>query len=337
MISGLMNQSIIGTRAVGVVAPNIGASDWEELVGDMTNFTKIGGDKHYFTTIPHFNSASQVGKSYIPTRTNQSFALGQLEADVYTLTASWSVDPVTQARIDQVLANTGAGGSTVGYMQALARQGIAQRLRLMGLYGLESGEGIISGSKQIDLGNDPDGNSTITKMNPDWLAKQIADFISDIESNMLNTASEIVILTSNEIYNALYYKRSATKDTVFEGSVVSIADYLTRVVEGTGRKLIIGKDPILSKADTTKVKDFIVICAPGITEESAKLRPELNVNSFGLEVKNIPYNTCMDVGQRVEKVYPETYAGINGDIMCSVTSGVVLREGVSLVVKAQYK
>lgn len=337
MISGLMNQSIIGTRAVGVVAPNIGASDWEELVGDMTNFTKIGGDKHYFTTIPHFNSASQVGKSYIPTRTNQSFALGQLEADVYTLTASWSVDQITQARIDQVLANTGAGGSTIGYMQALARQGISQRLRLMGLFGLESGEGIISGSKSVDLGDDPDGNSTIKKQNPDWLAKQLADFISDIESNMLNTASEIVILTSNEIYNALHYKRSATQNTIFDGSVVSIADYLTRVVEGTGRKLIIGKDPILAKADSTKVKDLIVIVAPGITEESAKGNPDLNVNSFGLEVKNIPYNTCMDVGQRTEKIYPESYAGMNGDIKCSATAGVVLRAGVSIVIKAQYQ
>lgn len=337
MISGLMNQSVIGTRAAGVVAPIVGSSDWEAVLGDVTNFTKIGGDKHYFTTIPHFNSASQVGKSWMPTRTNQSFLLGQAEADVYNVSSTWSIDPVTQARIDQILANTNAGGSAVGYMQALAKQGIGQRLRMMGLFGLEAGEGIISGAKEVDMGNDPQANQTIKTYNSDWLAKKLASYISEIDSNMLNTSSEIVILTSNRIYNELHYARSATQNTIFDGSVVSIADYLKRVVEGTGRTLKIGKDPILTNSASNGQKDHILILAPGISMEQAETDPLNSVNSFGLEVKNITYNTCMDIGQKVEKIYPETYAGLNGDIMCSATAGVVLRDGVAFAVTAKYQ
>lgn len=337
MISGLMNQSVIGTRASGVLAPIVGASDWEAVLGDITKFTKLGGDKHYFTTIPHYNSASQVGKSWLPTRTNQSFVLGQAECDVYNVISTWSVDPITQARIDQVLANTNAGGSAVGYMQALARQGVAQRLRMMGLFGLEAGEGILSGSKEVDIGNAPGGAGTIVTFDPDWLAKKLASFISDIDSAMLNTPSEIVILTSNRIYNILHYARSATQNTIFDGSVVSIADYLKRVVEGTGRKLTIGKDPLLVNANTAKDKDYILILAPGITMEEASANPLMNVNSFGLDVKNISYNTCMDVGENYEEIYPKTYAGVNGDIKCSATAGVVLRDSVSIAVTAKYQ
>lgn len=335
MISGLMNQSIIATRATGVLAPIVGASDWEEVLGETTNFTKIGGDKHYFTTIPHFNSSSQVGKTWIPTRTNQSFVLGQAEADVYNIASTWSVDPVSRARIDQVLAKTEAGGNTISYMQALARQGVAQRIRMMGLFGLEAGEGIISGSKEIDIGNDPDSNTTIKTFNPDWLGKKLASFISDLDSAMLNTPSEIVILTSNRIYNELHYQRTATQNTIFDGSVVSIADYLYRVVKGTGRELKIGKDPLLENANSTKDKDYILIVAPGITEEASQ--SGLSVNSFGLDIKQIPYNTCMDVGEKRETTYPETYAGVNGDFLCSVTSGIVLRDSVSLAITAKFK
>lgn len=333
MISGLMNRSVIASSAVGVVAPIIGNSDWESVLGEVTNFTKIGGDKHYFTTIPSFTSIAQVGKTWSPTRTNQSFLLGQAECDVYTITSTWSVDAITQARMDQVLANTGAGGNTVSYLQALAKQGIGQRLRNIGLFGLEAGEGIISASTEIDLGNDPAGNTKLSQMNADWLGKQLASLISQIDSAMLNTPSEIVILTSNRVYNLLNYARTQTAESIFNGSVVSIADYLKKVVEGTGRKLTIGKDPTLENANAG-TKDIILIVAPGISEEAS--REKASVNQFGLEVKTIDYNTCLDMGEYQEKIYPESYMGVNGDIKCSCTAGIVLRDNISLAVSAQF-
>lgn len=333
MISGLMNRSVIGSSAVGVLAPIVGQSEWSDALGEITNFTKIGGDKHYFTTIPHFNSASQVGKSWMPTRTNQSFLLGQAECDVYTISSTWSIDPVTQARVDEVLAKTGAGGSTIGYMQALAKQGISQRLRVMGLFGLEQGEGLISGSTEIALGNDPANNSTWASYDPDWLGVKLASFIARLDSQMLNTPSEIVMLTSNNVYNELHYKRTTTKGSIFDGSIVSIADYLKKCVEGTGRELKIIKDPILAKADSTKTQDLLLIVAPGIDSQTAQ-NDKLSVSRFGQEVKEIKYNTCIDLGEWRETTYPDTYQGSNGAILCSATAGIVLRDSVSLVLTA---
>lgn len=334
MPSGLLKRVVNSSQAPGVAASFVGVSDWEMCFGEKTNYTTLGRAKHYITTINDYTSIAEVGKFFMPTPQNQNFMLGQMEIDVYNVGASWSINIVDKARIDETLSATNTGGNAVQWFQSLARQGIGQRFRIMGLFGIEAGEGILTGAKQVSLGNDPSNNSKISTMSPDWLGRKIGDIISELDASMLNTSSEIVILTSIEIYNALHFKRGTTSDTIFQGSVVSIADYLKKVVEGTGRKLTIGKEPLFSKADSTKAKDFIFIVAPGL--ELDNQAGDLSVNQFGKEVNNIPYNTCFDFGQKVDTVFPETYQGLSGRTLISGTCGFTLRDGISVKIEVEY-
>lgn len=340
MSSGILSRVLTGTAVSGVVAPIVANSDWEIVIGDITTQTEKGDTNAYYTTIQGINSLAQIGQTWQPTQVNQSFMIGQIEASVWNVLAPWSINDMDVARLDKVLARSNAGGSSIEFLKELAKQGVAQKLRLMALWGMEAGEGILNGATQINIGEDPQGSQTIVTVDPYWLAQKLVLAINNVINATKNTASDIALLTSLEIYTRLHNTTIESTKYIATGSAVTIADYLKQVCKGSGRNLEIGYDTTLSKCDSTKQKDAIFINARGVRlreEEDRKKVGEYQINGFALNAKSVPFNTTMDVGEKIEEVNPKFNRIFSGSYDVTATCGVTLRADTSCIIYYQYQ
>lgn len=340
MGSGVLSRVLTGTSISGVVAPIVANSDWEIVVGDITTQTEMGDTNAYYTTIQGINSLAQIGQTWQPTQVNQNFMIGQIEASVWNVFAPWNITFNDQRRLDKVLSKSNAGGSSIEFLKSLAKQGIAQKLRLMALWGMEAGEGILNGATQINIGQDPSSNETIVTVDTFWLTRKLVLAVNKVINATKNTASEIALLTSLEVYNYLNNTTIKSTDYIATGSAVSIADYLKQVCEKHGRKLEIGFDTTLSKSDTTAQKDAIFINARGLRlkdEAERKAVGEYRINGFALNANSVPFNTTMDVGEKIEKVNPEFNNIISGSYEVTATCGVTLRAETACVIYYKYQ
>lgn len=340
MGSGILSRVLTGTSISGVVAPITANSDWENAIGEITTQTEKGDTKAYYTTIQGINSLAQIGQTWQPTQVNQSFMIGQIEASVWNVFAPYSINDMDLRRLDKVLAKSNAGGSSLEFLKALAKQGVAQKLRLMALWGMEAGEGIINGATQVNIGTDPSSNESIVTVDTFWLTRKLVLAINKVINATKNTASDISLLTSLEIYNYLHNTTIKSTDYIATGSAVSIADYLKQICTSSGRSLDIGFDTTLSKSDTTSTKDAIFINARGLRlkdESDRKKVGEYRMNGFALNANSVNFNTTIDVGEKIEEVNPKFNQIISGSYEVTATCGVTLRADTACVIYYKYQ
>lgn len=339
MSSGVLSRVLTGTGISGVVAPIVADSDYEYAIGEVTTQTEKGDTNAYYTTIQGISSLAQVGQTWQPTQVNQSFMIGQIDASVYQVFAPYSINDMDVARLDKVLAKSNAGGSSIEFLKALAKQGVAQKLRLMALWGMEAGEGILNGATEIVIGQDPSNNETIVSVDTFWLTQKLNLAILKVINATKGSASHISLLTSMEIFNFLSQTTIKTTEYVATGSSVTIADYLKKVVESHGREFKIGYDVTLSNADSTSTKDAIFINAPGIrlkNEAELKNATEYKMNGFAINANSVPFNTTLDVGEKIEEVNPKYNKIFSGSYEVTATCGVTLRANTSAIIYYQY-
>lgn len=339
MSSGVLSRVLTGTGISGVVAPITAESDFENAIGEITTQTEKGDTNAYYTTIQGISSLAQVGQTWQPTQINQSFMIGQIDASVWNVFAPWHINDMDVARLDKVLAKSNAGGSSIEFLKALAKQGVALKLRLMALWGMEAGEGILNGATEMDIGNDPSQNQTIVTVDTFWLARKLNLAILKVINATKGTASHISLLTSLEVYNYLTQTTIVSTNYIATGSAVTIADYLKQVVESHGREFKIGYDVTLSNADSSNQKDAIFINAPGIRlkdHSALKNASEYKMNGFALNANSVPFNTTMDVGEKIEEVQPKFNKIFSGSYEVTATSGITLRANTSAIIYYQY-
>lgn len=338
-VSGVLSRVLTGTGISGVVAPITANSDWENAIGDVTTQTKAGMTNAYYTTIEGINSVALVGQTWQPTQVNQSFMVGQIDASVYQVFAPWMINTTDSKRLDMVLANSNAGGSSVEFLKSLCKQGVGLKLRLMALWGIGANEGILDGASTYDIGNNG-GNTTAVTFDTFWFAQKLSLGIQKVLTATKNTASHISLLTSIDMYNYLVQTTITSTNYISTGSAVTIADYLKKVVESHGREFHIGFDATLKNADSTSTKDAILINAPGVRlDSSAELKEasEYKINSFALNANSVPFNTTMDVGEKYEYQDPTARGIMSGAFEVTATCGVTLRADTALVSYVQYQ
>lgn len=341
MISGILSRELTSSSAKGVISPITAYTDYENALGAVTQLVEAGDTKHYFTTVEGLSSVAQVSQTWQPTRLNQTFMLGQMEASVYRLTSHYAINDIDRDRINKTLSKSNVGGNAVEWLQVLCKQGIEQKVRVMTLHGIGKGEGILNGASTFVIGNDPQSNSTAVTMNPAFLAKKLMQMIQQVLNQVKNTDSHISFLTSLEIYNLLAYTTIESAQYLSTGSAVSILDYIKKVCEVYGRECKIGYDTTLSKADSTGTKDIILVNAPGVMLENAGAGDGVvgKVNAFSQNQENISYNSVIDVGAAglYSDVNP-TYNGLmSGNSYLNCTSGLVLRSGTVIKAELQYQ
>lgn len=339
-VSGVLSRVLTGTGISGVVAPITANSDWENAMGEVTTQTKAGMTNAYYTTIEGINSVAQVGQTWQPVQVNQSFMVGQIDASVYQVFAPWMINATDSKRLDMVLSNSNAGGSSVEFLKALCKQGVALKLRLMALWGIGANEGILDGASTLDIGQDPSSNTTAVTFDTFWFAQKLSLAIQKVLNATKNTASHISLLTSIELYNYLVQTTITSTNYIATGSAVTIADYLKKVVESHGREFHIGYDVTLKNADSTGTKDAVLINAPGIRlDNSAELKEasEYKMNSFALNANSVPFNTTMDVGEKYEYQDPTARGILSGAYEVTATCGVTLRADTAIVSYIQYQ
>lgn len=339
-VSGVLSRVLTGTGISGVVAPITANSDWENAIGEVTTQTKAGMTNAYYTTIEGINSVSLVGQTWQPTQVNQSFMVGQIDASVYQVFAPWMINAIDSKRLDMVLANSNAGGSSVEFLKALCKQGVALKLRLMALWGVGANEGILDGASTFDIGNDPSSNTTAVTFDTWWFAQKLNLAIQKVLNATKNTASHISLLTSIEMYNYLVQTPIESVKYISTGSAQTIAEFLKGTVESHGREFYIGYDTTLKNADTTGQKDAILINAPGVRlDNSAELKEasEYKLNSFALNANSVPFNTTMDVGEKYEYQDPTSRGILSGAFEVTATAGVTLRADTAIVSYIQYQ
>lgn len=341
MASGVLSRVLTGTGISGVVAPIVATSDWENAIGEITTQTEMGDTNAYYTTIQGINSMAQVGQTWQPTQANQSFMIGQISSSVYQVFAPWHMDTMSIKRLDKVLARSNAGGSSVEFMKSLCKQGVALKLRLMALWGIGAGEGILSGASISDIGSDPSSNSTAVTFDTWWFTQKLNLLMMQVINATKNTASHISVLTSVEMYNYLTHTTIQSTNYIATGSASTIADYLKSVAEAHGREFRLGFDATLAKADSTNTKDIVFINAPGVrlqNEAELSKAVEYKMNAFSINANSVPFNTTMDVGEKSEKIYPETPSQIlSGNYEVTATCGVTLRANTSIGLYVQYQ
>lgn len=337
----ILQRELTGTAIAGILSPQVPLSDYENALGEITQFVTLEDTSAYITTIQGINSIASVGRQWTPTKHNQSFMIGQIKIPVYNLNANFSIDRVQRARINKTLSKSNAGTTIESLYDSLCAQGIAMKVRAGVLWGYDSGEGILANATSFTFGNDGAGGSTIKSFNTAILARRLADMALEVVNATKNTQSLISILTSQRIYNYIAKSQIQSTDYLQLGSSVSVLDYVKQVVEAMGRKCLIGYEPTFANADTTGTKDAIFVNAPGIrTEQGEQVQGVIkDLNAVGFDGTQIKFNSFVDIGSAgvYKEVDPYANGIYSGNWYASVTCGATIRANTAQLAWVDYQ
>lgn len=338
-ISGILSRELNAVSFKGVVTPFVAVSDYENAIGEITSQASLKNLSAYFTRIDGVNSVAQVGQTWNPTTIDQSFMLGQIKVPIYQINTGWRLDVQTESVIDETLARANAGGNSVMYLNYISTQAVAQKIRLMALFGAKANEGILYGATNYDIGNDPAGASKLTAMQTDFLAMKLSLGIQKLISAVKNTDYYISMLCSQRVYNYLTMTTIDSTKYISTGSAVTIAQYLKNMVREHGKELAIGFDPMFENADTTAQKDLIFINVPKCEKQKGDTNIAGSVNEFASSVDSIDANTVLDLNIGFDYLKSkEINAGVTERTACyTASAGITLREESAIKIEIEYQ
>lgn len=332
--AGRFNELILADHSV--------KSDWREAIGRVGFQAKRGQQKYYIPLLGGINTMSTISQGWVPSEHNQSFLLTQKEVNVYQNTAKYSFNEYEQDALDNTFGALNVRTNTFDLYKYACEQAIAQRAERMALYGLQAGEGILSGASSFVFGNDSSSNSTVVTYDVQFFANKIMMMVQQVLNSVYNTQSKIVILTSNRIYN---YMVEQSVPFVFggeNGGVCSILEYVKRFVEKAGIECFVGVVPTFEDADSTGNKDYFFVCAPNYVPNLSKGdKLAENINAIDRALNAETPNTFMDGGatQGTALYVPNVnFNGVvSGRFELTQTAGVTITPQAVWLAELQYQ
>lgn len=336
----ILNRELTGVGIAGLLSEFVAPSDYENALGDVTKFVTSRNTSAYLTTLQGISTVSSVTRTWNPTRHNQKFMLGQMKIPVYEVNAYYEITTKDRDVVDESLARANAGQNAMGILKLCCEQALAQRMRVLALYGAQADEGILDNVGTFTFGNDPAGSQTVQSYDTSWFARKIMMMINQVISNMKNSPSAISILTSLEIYNFMATNYIESSKYISTGSAKTILDYVKGAVEEQGREFLIGYDDTFSKRGSDGDKDYFFVNAPGMRNSDGE-GVSKGINSVAFSANSFKANSFIDKGAR-EFFEEKNYGGnpvngvISGNWYGTVTCGVTTRQQSGLLAELKF-
>lgn len=336
----ILNRELTGVGIAGLLSEFVAPSDYENALGDVTQFVTSRNTSAYLTTLQGISTISSVTRTWNPTRHNQKFMLGQMKIPVYEVNAYYEITTKDRDVTDESLAQANAGQNAMNILNLCCEQALAQRMRVLTLYGAQADEGILDNVGTFTFGNDPASNQTVQTFDTQWFARKIVTMVNQVLTNMKNFPSAISILTSINIYNYMATTFIESNKYISTGSAVTILDYVKQVVESQGREFRIGYDDTFSKRGTTNDKDYFFVNAPGLQNSDGEGISK-GINSVAFNANTFKANTFIDKGAKgffEEKNYGGNPVNgvISGNWYGTVTCGVSTRQQAGLLAELKF-
>lgn len=324
-----------GVIAPGVVAPQIGNTEYESAFGKITNFIQ-GKTSLNYTFLTNLSSVAKVTQTWTSERHAQSFNIANIKLPRYIIEANYFYNKIAQ----EVFEGNVQGVSYKDMQDNLCIQAIAQKVRIGALYGFASGEGILANTSSFTFGNDPQSNSTAQTYDPAWFRNKILHMVRTLLGEVRGMTDRVVLLTSRRMAYLIGSTVVPLTDSQKAGAGIdTIGGSLSRIVEeGLKIKCEVILDDTLENANAGGDKDLFVAIAPGFSQDAQVNSATGQINAVGLNAGSIAYNTTMDkgIGRTTEEINPSQNRTMSGLHYIYITPGYTLRSEAVLKAEIQY-
>lgn len=318
----------------GLLVPQVQEVPFSKYVGNKTNIGSLAVEQAYITMINSINGDVNVGQQWGDDLNRQSYAMGQVSAPFYKISAYVEYNIDEQAKFE-ALSN---GVALPEFLENIAKQTINQKRHQAILFGFDSStgtnQGILANATITNMPADSVGQQTITTYDIAELAAFLGAVVRDVASATYGSAKPVVITSSTRTIN---YIRSAivslTESQKDGAGVDSIGGVVSRIVNwlGVGEVEFIPNDFL--KDDTNG--DTIAIIAPGI-DKQVKTSDEDSQNLAG-KFNSITYNTWYDGAEGLMRFDIVPNRGVQGaEYVYKMTPAVTLRKEAVVKITAKY-
>lgn len=236
------------------------------------------------------------------------------------------------------------GISLTEAMRLAARQGIAQQMRNVLLYGFNAanGEGLLNtnGATTASLGADTNGNTGYSNWDSGQMAQYLLNLIGSLKQRIfaIGTPMRLVFLAPQRFISQITYSGIVSL-TQFQ-RVGAGVDTAGGVVESVAR--MVGGDEVIFAADDTLIgqgaggTDAIILIAPELKVN--KVNNVINTNAFATLAPNQLATSLMlcDVPAPTEIPTPIADGGITTMYTLRTTSGWCIRPEALTILSAAY-
>lgn len=321
-------------QLAGLLVPQIQEVDFNQYIGNTTNFGSMAKEAMYITSVTNINSETQVGQQWGSQMANQSYTLGQLQAPFYRIEAYMEWNAPEQAKFEE-LSN---GVALPDFLENLAMQGINQRRHEAILFGFDPAtdfnQGILANAIQSNLPEDSSNNSKITTYNTAELQQFLSTIIRDVMNASYGMLKPVTIASSTRVINYINTAIVSLTESQKEGAGIdTTAGLLNRVMNwlGAGPVSFVVDDLLMDETNT--VGDKIVFIARGM---DTQITPKDSQNLVG-KFNSINFNTWFDEAEGLMKWEALPNMGTMAKkLTYKMTPGMTLRNEAVRVVNALY-
>lgn len=316
-------MAVFNTKSTGAVSkhafgPMVAKSSYRSLFGDVEAIER-NRTEYYLRGVNQISTASAIGNTWNPQVLEQGYTLGSITAKCYNITAKYEYN---EYDIDNFNYNLDGRMSLTDLQNKLTDLAIGQRLRSMALHGAEANSGLVAGSTVVNLSND------WSKVAPGVMLQELITHISDAQAKVLNAGTKIMICGTIELLNKLRGALVNTDTYLKSGSTGTIASSLEAVLSESFKKEVeIVMDNTLKKSDG---KLQLLVVFPNLQYSF-----EDEVNGVGDNFGTSQIGTWMGVSAGKDIVNPVISGIYSGQTTLTATSGVVVRDGASIVIEAK--
>lgn len=318
----------------GLLVPQVQEVPFSKYVGSKTNIGNLGVEQAYITMISSINGDANVGQQWGDDLNRQSYAMGQVSAPYYKVSAYVEYNVDEQAKFE-ALSN---GVALPDFLENIAKQTINQKRHQAVLFGFDKGagtnQGILANATTKTFPEDSAKKQTILEYNIGELTQFLAGIARDVANATFGSAKPIVITSSTRTINYIRTAIVPVTDSQKDGAGVdSIGGVVSRVIDwlGVGKVELIPNEFL--RDDTNG--DKIVFIATGIDKQT-KVADEDSQNLAG-KFNSITYNTWYDGAEGLLRFDVPPIRGVFGaEYVYKMTPAVTLRKEAVVSVTARY-
>lgn len=318
----------------GLLVPQVQEVPFNKYVGGKTNIGSLAVEQAYITMINSINGDANVGQQWGDDLNRQSYAMGQVSAPFYKISAFVEYNVDEQAKFE-ALSN---GVALPEFLENIAKQTINQKRHQAILFGFDGGaganQGILANATIKTLPADSASKTKITEYNIAELASFLGGVARDVATATFGSAKPVVITSSTRTINYIRSAIVSLTESQKEGAGVdTIGGVVSRIVDwlGVGKVEFIAND--LLKDDTNG--DTIAFIAPGI-DKQVKVNDEDSQNLAG-KFNSITYNTWYDGAEGLLRFDALPNRGVMGaEYVYKMTPAVTLRKEAVVKIVAKY-
>lgn len=318
----------------GLLVPQVQEVPFSKYVGSKTNIGSLAVEQAYITMINSINGDVNVGQQWGDDLNKQSYAMGQVSAPFYKISAYTEYNVDEQAKFE-ALSN---GVALPDFLENIAKQTINQKRHQAILFGFDSSagtsQGILANATIKTLPADSGAKTTITEYNIAELANFLGSIARDVATATFGSAKPVVLASSTRTCNYIRSAIVSLTESQKEGAGVdSVGGVVSRIIDwlGVGKVEFIADELLKDDANG----DTILFIATGLDKQSG-VNADDSQNLAG-KFNSITYNTWYDGAEGLMRFDALPNRGVFGtEYVYKMTPAVTLRKEAVIKVTAKY-